>query len=348
MKVIAWHLPQFHEIEENNTWWGKGFTEWVNVRKAKPLFPNHNQPRVPLNRNYYNLLDKNTLEWQAELAKKHGVYGFCFYQYWFNGKKLLEKPIENLLKWKDIDLKFCLSWANEPWTRAWDGGDKEVLMPQNYGDESEWAYHFDYLKPYFIDDRYIKVENKPVYLIYRSNNIPDFERMISFWDIRAKECGFNGLHIVETLNVFQKERVSHLSSASVIMEPMYSIGWEKPFKDKLRNFVLRKTRISDLSFYNYRRLWNQILRRPVLNDIYQSAFVDWDNSARKKNATIITGVSPKLFAEYFSKLAKRNSNNDFLFINAWNEWAEGTYLEPDIKNGFNYLQSVEKAIKKCH
>ena len=160
MKIIAFYLPQFHNIPENDEWWGDGFTEWVNVKKAKPLFDGHVQPKEPLNDNYYNLLDDNIKIWQAKIAKEYGVYGFCYYHYWFNGKLLLEKPMEQMLNNKKIDIPFCISWANEPWTKAWVN-EKKVLIPQSYGGVNEWKEHFDYLLPFFKDERYIKVHNKP-------------------------------------------------------------------------------------------------------------------------------------------------------------------------------------------
>lgn len=151
MKVIAFYLPQFHEIPENNEWWGKGFTEWVNVKKAKPLYRGQNQPRVPLQRNYYNLEDVSVQEWQVELAKKYGVYGFCMYHYWFNGHLLLEKPVEQYLKNNKLDLPFCLCWANENWTNVWAAGGNKILISQTYGDKNEWKKHFDYFLPFFKD-----------------------------------------------------------------------------------------------------------------------------------------------------------------------------------------------------
>ena len=170
-KVLAFFLPQFHLIPENDEWWGEGFTEWTNVRKARPLFKGHHQPRVPKDNRYYDLLDEKTRDWQADLARDHGVSGFCYYHYWFNGKRLLEKPVEQILTLGKPDLPFCLAWANEPWTRAWDGGDRFVLMPQTDGDQADWEAHFQYLLPAFKDPRYIRVDGKPMFLIYRTKSI---------------------------------------------------------------------------------------------------------------------------------------------------------------------------------
>jgi lipopolysaccharide biosynthesis protein len=175
IRSIAIHLPQYHTIPENDEWWGEGFTEWTNVKKAKPLFEGHHQPHVPLSNNYYDLSENKALCKQAELAKKYGIDGFCFYHYWFNGKKLLEKPLEQMLERGTPDFPFMLCWANENWTRTWDGMDKHILMKQEYGFEDDEA-HFDYLLPFFKDDRYIKIDGKPVFLVYRTELFPDINR----------------------------------------------------------------------------------------------------------------------------------------------------------------------------
>lgn len=210
-KVIPFYLPQFHTIPENDEWWGKGFTEWTNVKSAKAYRKDQSQPRIPLNNNYYDLSKIETLKWQANLARKYGIYGFCFYHYWFNGKLLLEKPSQNLLANKDIELRFCFSWANEPWARTWDGKNREVLMPQEYGGENEWKKHFEYLLPFFKDNRYIRVNGKPMFLIYKSASIAKCEDMMLYWQKLAKDAGLTGIHFVETLkNGSQRRGIFHL------------------------------------------------------------------------------------------------------------------------------------------
>ena len=179
MKIIAFYLPQFYTFPENDAWWGKGFTEWTNTRKAVPQFQNHYQPRVPYRDNYYTLTNSDAIAWQIAEAKKYGIYAFCFYHYWFaNGKKLLEKPVELFLKNKDLNMNFCLSWANEPWTRSWDGEQKQIIMPHEYGGEKEWRDHFFYLLDFFRDERYIKIKNRPLFVFYRPEIFPEFEKMI--------------------------------------------------------------------------------------------------------------------------------------------------------------------------
>lgn len=354
MKIIAWHLPQFHEIKENNEWWGKGFTEWTNVKKCKSMFREHYQPREPLNDNYYNLLEKQTMEWQCDLSKKYGIDGFCYYHYWFDGKLLLEKPIENLLKWKDIDQKFCLSWANEPWTRAWDGGEKQILMQQSYGGEKEWDEHLKYLLPFFKDKRYIKKDGMPMFLLYRTENIENCDKMIDYWNNEMIKLGLKKIYFVETFNSFQNEKKIKNTDMSVYMEPMITI------KEKLknRNIVIKILKKLKRIFFNiplienYDQIWEMILNRNLKinkeNKSFLSGFIEWDNTSRKgKKGLIIKGGTPKKFQKNMEKQIEKSKkiSNDFLFINAWNEWAEGTYLEPCKKNGYKYLESLKRARK---
>src|SRR5688572_19281779 len=188
-KILAFHLPQFHRIPENDQWWGEGFTEWTNVRKAKPLYRGHYQPRIPAAANYYDLLDPQTQDWQAQIARAHGIYGFCYYHYWFDGKRLLERPVEQLLARSAPDFPFCLAWANEPWTRAWDGGDRQVLMPQTYGGPEDWRRHIDCLLQAFRDPRYIRVYDKPMLLIYRTSSIRELQPMLNLWNDEVRRAG---------------------------------------------------------------------------------------------------------------------------------------------------------------
>ncbi|EKI0254365.1 glycoside hydrolase family 99-like domain-containing protein [Enterobacter asburiae] len=358
MKTLAFYLPQFHEIEENNKWWGKGFTEWVNVKKATPLFRNHNQPREPLNDYYYDLLKVETLKWQSELAKKYRIDGFCFYHYWFNGKRLLDKPAELLLDNKDIDLPFLFSWANEPWTRSWDGSHRDVIMPQSYGDESDWLNHFNYLKPFFEDERYIKHNGKPVFLLYRSASFEKCNEWIQYWRKLARETSFGDIHFVSTLTSFAQDHRQLDFDAELNFEPMctfeHNMGKIKPV---VRKIVGRLKRISNEKLktnyveqlLSYQSIWDKILEKDFSETHYSGAFVDWDNTPRKKTKSLVMkGSNPEIFKNNFDKLYKKSltANVPYLFINAWNEWAEGTYLEPDKKNGHGYLEAVKETVEK--
>ncbi len=355
-KIIAFHLPQYHTFPENDEWWGKGFTDWNNVKKAKPLFKRHYQPRVPLNNNYYNMMDYETRKWQAETAKKYGVYGFCYYHYWFNGKLLMEKPLEDLLEEKEIDLPFCLCWANEPWTRAWDGGDKDIIMPQQYGDKADWKKHINYLIKFFKDERYIKVDNKPMMVIYRTNNIDDCDEMIQCWNNTCIENVFSGIYVVEEVNSFQFHPCCKMSEAYLDFAP-WGVFWSRKtiydYLDKFRKIIPKMRGIRNNTFYDtsWKRIINRRYDKEQNKQHYLGAFVGWDNTPRNPtNGLVCLGdSSPKAFGKFFSKLYKKaiNNNAEYIFINAWNEWAEGAYLEPDEKYGYGYLEQINTITNNC-
>ncbi|MDT2565988.1 glycosyltransferase WbsX family protein [Enterococcus avium] len=355
VKVLAFHLPQFHSFKENDEWWGKGFTEWTNTRKAKMIYPEHNQPREPENDYYYDLTDTNAMKWQMDIAKANGIYGFCYYHYWFDGKLLLEKPLEKMLEMQEERLPYCFCWANEPWTRIWEGNSKEVLMPQNYGKKEDWEKHYQYLKQFFLDDYYIKVENKPMLIFYRTNSIPNFDEMIRYFDHCCKQDGFSGIYSIEELNSFQSHEVSSQTDAILEFEPMYTMIHKRSFPekvyDKLESLIFNLKYNGNLMIYNYDRLWKRILKRKRKGNkkIFFGAFVDWDNTARKgKRGRIVRGVTPEKFKKYFSKQLELSSEegNEFIFVNAWNEWGEGTYLEPDKKNGKKFLEAIKSTLSE--
>ena len=257
-KVIAFLLPQFHRIPENDAWWGEGFTEWTNVKKALPKFPGHRQPRVPLGNRYYDLMLPATQAWQAELARTHGISGFCYYHYWFNGKQLLEKPLAAVVKSGTPDFPFCVAWANEPWTRAWDGGDKHILMPQSYGEKHDWEAHFRYLEPMFHDPRYILFNGCPVILIYRSASIEPCAEMLLLWRRLAVESGLPGLHVVSMLTIFGRDVRAELFDAYVEFEPMYTQAILS------RHLKLYERVINGLSRLSWRLLRTSLDRKSVV------------------------------------------------------------------------------------
>jgi hypothetical protein len=362
MKIIPFYLPQFHAIPENDQWWGQGFTEWTNVKKAKPLYRNHYQPRVPLNDNYYNLLDENVMEDQMKLAKKYGIGGFCFYHYWFCGKKLLEKPLERLLDNKNADLPYCLAWANEPWTRAWNGkeGEKEVLQLQDYGEEKEWIEHFMYLLNFFKDSRYLCVDGKPVFLIYRSYNIMKCDEMINVWQKLAIENGLKGLYLISMETSYEIDRRHRTFDAHVEYEPMRTLRElsDETLSQRTKNSG-RLDKLAKYPFLNklfldkvsYDECYKIITNREHKKNkkVYLGAFVDWDNTARKGfKGLIFDGASPTKLQKYLKLQINRSKQleNELLFVNAWNEWSEAAYLEPDKRYGYAYLNAVRRAIRE--
>jgi hypothetical protein len=360
MKIIAFYLPQFHQTPENDAWWGDGFTEWINTSEAKPLFKGHYQPRIPFQGNYYDLTHSEVRQWQAELARRSGIYGFCYYHYWFKGKRLLHKPLDGVLETGLPDFPFCLSWANESWTRAWDGSKKYILMRQDYGEEQDWREHFKFLANVFKDPRYIKVHNKPLFIIYRPSLIPMCDDILGFWNSEAQKYGWEGIHFVQTLTIFDNKSTSCCFEAQIEFEPLYTIGHHLGIAHKALRYINKKFRslLRTLQFpipnillnrINYDWIWNNILTRKRKRDnlIYLGAFADWDNTPRRKeHALIIHGADPEKFEQYLIKqigIAKKYQS-EFLFINAWNEWAEGAYLEPDERYGYQYLEAVQRAL----
>ena len=357
LKLLAFYLPQYHTIPENDLWWGKGFTDWVNVKKSKPLYEGHYQPRIPLNNNYYDLSDVSVLIKQAELAKEFGLYGFCYYYYWFNGKKLLEKPLEAMLNNKNVNIPFCLSWANDPWTRAWDGGTQDFLMKQEYGTEENWIEHINYLIPFFRDPRYIKIEDMPILLLYRTKDFSKFDEMIILWNKIMKQNNLNELYIIETLNSFQAQPYCKLSKAVVEFEPMITLGSDYSLYERTKNYFKRHfEKPGKLKIINYDYIWKKIIRRKkgkFLKGKYNkillsSGFVNWDNTPRKKeNGVVFKGATPEKFQYYMQQLIRKSQKTDseLLFINSWNEWAEGCYLEPDENKGYDYLIAIRRALE---
>ena len=374
-KLIAMYFPQFHAIPENDAWWGKGFTDWENVKSASPQYDGHYQPRVPLGNTYYDQSQLETLRWQIDLARRHGIYGFCHYHYWFDGKQLLETPTNLVMHNRDIDFPFCLSWANETWSRRWDGRDSHTLIQQTHPPIKEsWRAHYDYLIRAWTDPRAIKVEGKPVFVIYRPQRIEKIDEMLAYWRELAQQDGLPGLYFIfqkqyelpsrACLNsfdgVFQFQPFEAINSPTYDKSSIRHSRWFKlvrslpeRYQDMLRG--LRAKFVKELTFHDYEAVWKKIVEvRPDQKlTTFPGAFVDWDNASRyKRRATIFREATPAIFASWFAKLLEsmpqRNLPDDFIFVNAWNEWSEGAYLEPDEKFGYQYLEAVRNVLSMPH
>lgn len=356
MRVMALYLPQYHSFPENDKWWGEGYTEWTAVKRGTPLFKGHKQPRVPLNNNYYDL-DKegvSTLRWQAKLAKDYGVYGFSFYQYYFKGHKLMYKPMETLLENPDIDIHYCICWANETWTRTWYDLENEVLIAQEYGDEKDYREHFEYLLKFFKDDRYIKVDNKPLLQIYKTFDIENLKEMMDCFNKWAKEAGFDGLYIVSGKTAGQQEDRKELIDGYYYFEPGYTLKHEFNKYAELKynltvavNSLLNRFRKEKKleRMIDARDIINPIIKRDYAENEFPGLIPDWDNTPRRSyRGLVYKGTNPALFEDALRELKKKKEGHktDFVFINAWNEWGEGAFLEPDEIKGYEYLEAIKK------
>lgn len=367
MKIIAWYLPQFHEIPENNMWWGEGFTEWVNVKKAEKYHEKQYQPRIPLNHNYYNLLDVETMKWQVNLAKEYGIYGFCMHHYWFDGKLLLQKPVELYLEHKELDLPYALCWANEHWTNAWSDGTSKILIEQRYGGEKEWEEHFNYFLPFFYDDRYIKIDNKPLLVIYRPELIECIEEMLDFWNQLALRNNLSGITFAckgADDSGFINKTGYNKFDFNIDYQPgkvftKYTAD-NHPVRLKIQKIVSKylsrifkvdfwRLSVKKLKIYSYDNIWEEIIKqKPIDDKAIAGAFVDWDCTPRKGyKGSFVQGATPEKFRHYFLQQVKNveeNYKNKIIFIFAWNEWAECGYLEPDERYGYKYLQAIHDVL----
>lgn len=354
-QILAIYLPQFYENEDNNLWWGKGFTDWRSVQTAEKYFPEHNEPRIPIGRNYYDLSKKETMMEQTKLASQYGISGFCFYHYYFkNGKRELELPAENLLKWKDIHMPFCFNWASESWIRSWSrisgnvwaekyekyGLDsvKAVLAEQDYGDYQDWERHFGYLLPFFKDKRYIKKDGKPVFIFYSPDDIKLLREMTDCWRKLAKKAGMPGLFLIGA----RLNAPNDCLDAAVIYEPRNSINH---LNESGRAMIKNGVRCFDTV-----DIWNSILETdPFFKyKTYFCGVAGYDDTPRRgKSGECLINNSPDIFKRHLTKLIQKSvkHGNEFLFINAWNEWGEGMYLEPDETYGYGYLESVKMSIE---
>lgn len=354
-RVIAFYLPQFHPIPENDEWWGKGFTEWTNVGKAKPLFKGHYQPRVPADLGYYDLRLSEVREEQAKMANHAGIEGFCYWHYWFAGKRLIERPFEEVLKSKKPNFPFCLAWANETWSGIWHGKPGEVLLEQTYPGIKDYENHFYNNLEAFHDERYIKVDGKPLFYIYRPLDIPNTSEFFDCWNNLAIKNGLKGIHFVgQVADKNQAKLVQCLGYDAIhtywlkdalIKENLSHLLWnkisEKLFKSK---FTIPKWDFEKLS----KRLVNKFDKA---KNVYPNILSGWDNSPRSGiRGRIFVNYSPNTFEKHvvqvIDNVKEKEYDNNIVFMRAWNEWAEGNYVEPDMKYGRQYLDILKNNIIK--
>lgn len=350
MKILALNLPQFHEIKENNEWWGEGFTEWTNVKRAKALYKGHIQPMVPLE-GYYDLSKVEAIAHQCDLARKYGVYGFVYFHYWYEGRMMLEKPCEILLQHREIETNYCFCWANHSWTKAWDGKENQVLLEQTYGESEDWKKHIEYLLPFFKDERYIKENNKPMFVIYNSSAIPNVDKMISYWDEVLRQEGFDGIYIIEYISTKCTE--PHISKSQAVYEdePLYTLRFKTNLLQKLYRVLRKKLKL--IEYQEFDNIYKMLLKKTRTYDgrkIIQGCFPAWDNSPRrgKRGSMIVKNATPEKFEKYLAELLKcdrQDSSKKYLIINAWNEWGEGAILEPSKQYGFKYLEIISRLVK---
>ena len=363
--IYAAYLPQYHVTEDNNKFWGEGYTDWVGVKAAKPQFQGHNQPRVPLNNNYYDLLNIDTIRWQVKLTNEYGIDGFNIYHYWFkDGKQELHRPAELLLENSDINISYFFTWDNAAWKRTWgniEGNDWSpivdnsqktgtgILVPFEYGDEEQWVRHFNYLLPFFKDPRYLKINNKPVFMLIGHSDEDILTQMGNCWKRLAKENGFAGLFLAtKKQNFFSRP----LFDSVFNYEPEYSAwGKRRSIDKRLKSrFGFESRRDEPVRYiYQYDQVWKNIIRNAKKNyrDEIIGSFVRYDDTPRRgKDALIVLGESPAKFKKYFGQLYKFCCNNsvDFMLITAWNEWGEGAYLEPDQASRYDYLEAIRAVV----
>lgn len=356
-EVIAFYLPQYHEVEENNQWFGKGFTEWTNVRKAKPLFEGHYQPVVPGELGYYDLMNPEVRKRQSVLAHEAGVSAFCYYHYWFgHGKQLLEKPLEEVVRLGEPDMPFCLCWANHRWLKkTWNAEtsmlDQVPLLDIDYGDEADWRLHFDTLLPMFQDPRYYKIDGRPVFVLYRIQDIPDVDRFKACWD-QWLPSGFYWLNYIDD-EAKLKDPIQNSCEAKILMlkDNMTSIGINNIFLRKLSRYLrglISQWTHRSMNIFSYEKNRHKLVS-PLFarEDVIPTLIPNWDNTARRQEgATVLHGACPEQFylhcKETFAFL--KNKKNKVVFLKSWNEWGEGNYMEPDNRYGRGWMEALRKAL----
>lgn len=349
-RLIAFYLPQFHPIPENDEWWGKGFTEWTNVAKATPLFRGHNQPRIPADLGFYDLRVPEVREEQARMAKAAGVEGFCYWHYWFSGKRLLDRPFNEVLQSGNPDFPFCVAWANESWSGVWHGNPDKILIKQNYPGIEDYKKHFYTLLSAFHDERYIRVNGHPLFYVYKPLEIPDVEVFMDCWRELAVRNGLKDFHFVgPSFDEDQAQRILNLGFNGV------HTHWQKRFMLKRHFMKTGWNKVTDMLLgsrfkmpvWDYNELItmlsNELDQRA---DYYPNILSGWDNSPRSgKRGNIYINYNPDSFRMHVKDVVEKTVNKEaetnLVFLQSWNEWAEGNYVEPDLKYGWGYLNVLK-------
>ncbi len=342
LTYIAFYLPQFHPIPENDAWWGKGFTEWTNATKARPLFDGHYQPHLPSN-GFYDLRDRSVQHRQIHDAKAHGIDAFCFHYYWFAGRRLLERPVDEFLADKNANIEFCLCWANENWTRAWDASEHEILIEQTYSPKNDIEF-IESLLPFFRDQRYLRVDGKPLLVVYRPQQLPDPAATARRWREFCRGNGIGEIHLVAALTHGNTSFEQFGFDAGVEFPPHNCLV--KNYAEDLPG-IKNQTNAVALKFQDIatQYLSNDYRKRRV----YRGLFPSWDNTARRKsNPLIVLDGTPENYERWLAEVsektvAEREPGDRLVFINAWNEWAEGCHLEPDLKYGNGFLDATHRS-----
>jgi lipopolysaccharide biosynthesis protein len=348
-RIIAFYLPQYHPIPENDQWWGKGFTDWTNVRRARPQFDGHDQPRVPTTLGYYDLRGAEPHFAQAALARANGIAGFCYYAYWFGGRRLLEQPLAVVAANPDLAMPYAICWANEPWSRRWDGSEDDVLVEQRHAPERDAAF-IDEIGAHLADARYLRIDGRPLLLVYRAGLLVDPLRTTDLLRERAVQLGLGELYLAMVQSFDHWDPIGYGFDAAVEFPPhgprvhwpprVPAVAPYPGFHGSLRDY---ETVISDA------------LSRPLpVHTWFRGVMPGWDNTARRGSRAIVyAGSSPALFRRWLEEVLRftylfRRPSERLVFINAWNEWAEGAYLEPDESHGSSYLQAVGAALRSTH
>lgn len=354
IKVIAFYLPQYHPTEDNNKWWGEGFTEWTNVGKAKKLFIGHYQPRVPKDLGYYDLRLPEVREKQVCLAKEAGVYGFCYYHYWFgDGKRELERPFNEVLNSGKPDFPFCLCWANESWhSKFWDKDgtvSKKMLIEQKYLGKEDYIKHFYDVLPAFKDKRYIKIDGKPMFMIYKPLEIPDVKDFINLWTELAKKNGLEGIYFcAQTNNEIELDcLLQNFDSVNIVR--LLDCMRKRPIWKKFIGKIIRKTIFPHPFIISYKRAAKTFLGNPEQTNekVIPTIIPNWDHTPRSgKGGYVIVNSTPSLFKEHAKQVldCAAKKENKVVFLKSWNEWGEGNYMEPDMKFGKGYIKALRELL----